>query len=110
MESETADDSARLESAIVSRSGMNDANDGMRTTDERPAPTAHTAARTMNVLSIESKICEGFIDGLSSLSAAVYSYFFHNTGENNSNTVKISRRPMSMTTVITHLATTGKLA
>lgn len=35
-------------------------------------------------------------------------YFFHSALVKRSRTVKISRRPMSMTNVIVHLATMGK--
>ena len=110
--SATAYSAANVLSAaqVAADNPSTDASVGTRTTVLLPANTAHTAPRTMNVLSMQSSIWCGFIDCLSSFSAAVYSYFFHNTGENNSNTVKISRRPMSMTTVITHLATIGKLA
>lgn len=118
--SATAYSAANVLSAaqVAADSPSTDASVGTRTTVLLPANTTHTAPRTMNVLSMQSSIWCGFIDCLFSFSAAVYLlsaqrsilYFFHNTGENSSNTVKISRRPMSMTTVITHLATIGKLA
>ena len=37
-------------------------------------------------------------------------YFFHNALLNNSKMVNISKRPMSMTKVATHLAMVGKAA
>ena len=69
----------------------------------------------------QSSLCSLSASGLCSLSSGVPKelarvgclaavYFLHRTGEKSSRTVNISKRPMSMTAVITHLATTGKLA
>ena len=61
----------------------------------RPGSTMQSAARHAITQAINIRTLYGF------------TYFFHNALLNNNKTVKISRRPMSMTKVAVHLATVG---
>lgn len=77
--------------------------------DDLPAPNKHTIPRTANVQSKQTSILNGFII-YHLFIYHLFIYFRQSTGENNKSTVKISKRPMSITRVMTHLAIRGKLA
>ncbi len=65
----------------------------------RPGSTTHSAAKLAKQQTMNINTLYGFTF-----------YFFHNALLKSNNTVNISRRPISMTKVATHLAAAGRAA